>query len=353
MNKAWILVADIGGTNGRFALVPAEVNGNLYEPMLVASGGHLENKPMCQQALTLASKSAPSVLALVQQYLALIPTDFKIIGASLALAGPVINQQVHLINLGWSACASQLSAALNMPVLLLNDFVAYANSVPALDPKQLLTVRAGEAVTSAPILVLGPGTGFGAAVLHPMKQRYVPVGCEAGHICLAATNAEQDALLLHARRQVSVVNVEYFLSGPGLVRLYQAMAELMLREAQSGETPINAIPASLLDSPAAITEAALAGNSVLTIRTLRCFCYWLGQVVSDLVLAHGALGGVVLCGGILPKIVPLIMQGEFINGVMAKDDVRHYLQPVPIQLALNSDTALIGAALWWQQHQLE
>ncbi|MGL5047607.1 MAG: glucokinase, partial [Shewanella sp.] len=142
------IVADIGGTNARFAL---------------ASG--MDAQVHLSHQHTLVSAKASDLLNLVQQYLALLPADIAINGACLALAGPVVEQKVHVTNLGWTSSAAQLSIALNFPVLLMNDFVAYANSIPALDADQLLSLKAGTPVSEAPLLVLGPGTGFGVAVL--------------------------------------------------------------------------------------------------------------------------------------------------------------------------------------------
>ncbi|MBV7315270.1 glucokinase [Shewanella sp. NIFS-20-20] len=316
------IVADIGGTNGRFALTTA----NAAEVVLT-------------HPHTLASGQADDLLCLVQQYLALLPADIVIDGACFAIAGPVIEQQVHVTNLGWRSSAAQLSSALNFPVILMNDFVAYANSIPALGAEQLLSLKAGQAIGDAPVLVLGPGTGFGVAVLQPQAAgHYHPVACEGGHMSLAATSALQDGLIRQGRLQQAHVSVESFLCGPGLVKLYQAMAAHLEQEVE-------------FHSAAEISQAAMDNSSALARQTLACFCHWLGQVVGDLVLAHGALGGVVLGGGILPRMVSFIESSDFVAGFSAKAEMADYLQAVPIQLALKSDTALIGAALWWRQYQ--
>ncbi|MCK8044319.1 glucokinase [Shewanella sp. 1CM18E] len=319
-NTALILVADIGGTNARFALAQPQ------QQTLTLEYNH-----------TIPSASATSLEALIQQYLAWLPSEIKIQGACLALAGPVIEQSVNLTNLGWSSSAEVLEQAFDFPVVLINDFVAYANSLPALNNDQLVSLKSGKAVADAPVLVLGPGTGFGMAVLQPaINGHYRPYASEGGHIRLAAYTELQQALIAQGRLQTDHVSIEHFLCGPGLVNLYQALA------AHLQQTPE-------LNTAAEITKAALDNSSTLAKQTLSCFCYWLGQVVGDLVLAHGALGGVVLGGGILPRIVPFIQKSEFVVGFSNNLAMHKYLSPVPIQLAMKSDTALIGALLWWLQ----
>ncbi|MGI2259914.1 glucokinase [Shewanella sp. GXUN23E] len=314
----FILVADIGGTNGRFAVA-----------------GRPGNDIVLSHQATLPSSGADSLLTLTRQYLGQLPPALSLSGACLAVAGPVNEQGARLTNLGWDVVIAQMQAELELPrLLLLNDFAAYANSVPLLADADIRQIKAGEPQTSAPVLVLGPGTGFGISSLQPQGNGYRPVACEGGHMALAACNELQDAVVRELRKVHGFVSVETILCGPGLVNLYRALA------AVKQQIPV-------FDCAADISCAALDGSNPLADETLSLFCRWLGQTVGDLVMAHGALGGVVLGGGILPRMLDFLKASEFIEGMLDKGRMSAYLQSVPVSLAMKSDTALTGAAAWW------
>lgn len=317
----FILVADIGGTNGRFAL--AQRAGNEY---------------LLSHQQTLPSANADSLLALTREYIALLPNEVELVGASMAVAGPVSAAGANLTNLGWQVSIADMQAELDLPrFVLLNDFAAYANSVPLLADDDIREIKAGTAQIGAPVLVLGPGTGFGISSLQPTATGFKPVACEGGHMTLAPQNELQDAVVRQLRTMDDFVSVETILCGPGLVNLYKALAGV------KGVTPS-------LTTAAEISSAALDASDTLAQETLSLFCRWLGQVVGDLVMAHGALGGVVMGGGILPRMLAFLQQSEFTQGMMDKGRMSAYLKDVPVSLAMKSDTALTGAAAWWYQN---
>ncbi|WP_028117319.1 glucokinase [Ferrimonas senticii] len=309
-----LLVADVGGTNARFA---------------IASDGasHIT------QVRRLASADFTSLSQALATYVASLPPTITLTGACLAVAGPVTAGSANLTNLGWQASEAQLSEQLGVPVRLINDFVAYAYSVPQLPPDQIQCIKAGEALAEAPLVVLGPGTGFGVARLLPQIGGWQVTPCEGGHMGLAANNDVQVAILGQLQQMLPHVNVESVLCGSGLINLYRAMARI---EGQ----------AARFDMPAQLTNAAANGDS-LAVRTVALFCQWLGTVAGDLVLAHGARGGVWLGGGILPRIVDALQASGFNDAFVDKGLMVDYMTPVPVHLALKSDTAVIGAAAYY------
>lgn len=313
-----ILVADIGGTNARFAL--ARHNGDQL---------------ITESVSVLPSANYPSLAEVVSEYLGSLTSEQRPKRACLAVAGPVGNNRVHLTNLGWVAQGDELARAVGLDqIALINDFVAYAYSIPLLPESQLQSVKPGEALAGAPRVVLGPGTGFGVASLVPRQQKgWQAIPCEGGHISLAATNARQAALVEILRRRFAHVSVEHILCGRGMVNLYQAMGDLLNLQAT-------------LATPAEITEAVKTGTDPLARETLSEFCRWLGSVTGDMVLAQGARGGAYLGGGILPRIADFLQQSDFTSAFGHKGAMAGYLDPVPVSLALKSDTALMGAAAW-------
>ncbi|WP_298441830.1 glucokinase [uncultured Ferrimonas sp.] len=309
-----ILVADIGGTNARFAIAV----GDAHSIELVQR---------------FASADCRSLADAVAKYLATLPSHITLTGACLAVAGPVTNGEASLTNLGWLATESQLSEQLGVPVRLINDFVAYAYSVPLLPAAHTQTIKAGTGLAGAPLVVLGPGTGFGVASLQADGSGWRVNPCEGGHIGLAATSELQARLLGQLQLMLPYVNVESVLCGSGMINLYRAMAILEGQPAR-------------YDMPAQLTNAAANGDP-LAQRTVLEFCRWLGSVAGDLVLAHGARGGVWLGGGILPRIVDSLCASDFTACFGNKGLMVDYLTPVPVILALKSDTAVMGAAAYY------
>lgn len=320
-NNLTLLVADIGGTNARFALARCTDAGIQVE-----------------QARHFPSADFPSLETVVRHYISTLEGEVVLDGACLAVAGPVADERIALTNLGWYANVSELKRTLELPRLaVINDFVAYAYSIPQLPEHQRQTVKPGEPMKGAPRVVLGPGTGFGVASLVPTERGWLAIPCEGGHISLAATNERQAALVEILRRRFPHVSVETILCGRGLVNLYQAMGQLMKLP-----TP--------LSTPAEITGAAQEGEDLLARETLAEFCRWLGSVTADFVLAQGARGGACLGGGILPRIAEFLQHSDFTQAFGHKGIMTGYLEPVPVELALKSDTALMGAAAWFRDH---
>ncbi|ADN75315.1 glucokinase [Ferrimonas balearica DSM 9799] len=320
-NELTLLVADIGGTNARFALAHC-------------TGAGIE----VSQARHFPSADFASLEAVARHYLDTLESAPALDGGCLAVAGPVAGERIALTNLNWYANVSELQRQLGLPRLaVINDFVAYAYSIPQLPDSQRQVVKPGEPMAGAPRVVLGPGTGFGVASLVPTERGWLAIPCEGGHISLAATNERQAALVEILRRRFPHVSVETVLCGRGLVNLYQAMGQLLN------------LPAPLT-TPAEITSAAQGGQDLLARETLAEFCRWLGSVTADLVLAQGARGGACLGGGILPRIAEFLQHSDFTQAFGHKGLMTGYLEPVPVELALKSDTALMGAAAWFRDH---
>src|SRR5476651_99271 len=68
-----------------------------------------------------------------------------------------------------------------------------------------------------------PGTGLGMACLVSGPAGLTVVTSEGGHASLAGIDAETDRIIAILRRSHAHVSAELVLSGPGLVRLYQAI----------------------------------------------------------------------------------------------------------------------------------
>lgn len=314
------VVADIGGTNARFGLVTGWADGHFH----------------ITRQQRVPSSDFASMQELVAYYLAQV-SDAQPRRACLAVAGPVGGDQVHMTNLGWHFSVAELTTQLGLDELaVINDFVAYANSIPLLPPEAVVKVSEGQAISSAPIAVVGPGTGLGVACLVPQGKGWQAIGCEGGHMALAPATARQREVLDVLAGQMDFVSAERVLSGTGLPNLYRAVATC------HGETPQPL-------SSAAISEMALDGDPVCH-ETLSLFCEWLGGVASDIALAQGARGGLYLGGGILPRFLEFFLRSRFRQGFSEKGIMTGYLSAIPIYLAIETHSALTGAAAWLHGH---
>ena len=312
-----ILVADIGGTNARFALITA------FDPQ--------KKQFVIEHNITFPSADFGSLEAALKHYFSQVPHIQPRRGC-LAVAGPIKAGQVHLTNLGWHFSVEQVKAEFNFTQLeVINDFAAFAYAAQYLDPHQNIAVKAGQADTDANIAVMGPGTGFGAACLVRTAQASAVLSCEAGHISLASVNELDIQLITQLRKQLPHISVETVFSGPGIAHLYQAMAAVKGVEAKNL-------------TAAQISDLANSGECDICDATLNQFCDWIGSVAGDLALAFGALGGVYIGGGILPRMHERLLASRFVERFSAKGIMSQYVSQIPVTLVTQDNIPLIGAA---------
>ena len=307
------LIADIGGTNARFAL---ELGGSIHAEQV------------------LACSAFPTLTAAAQHYLA--SADAATLGAPragcMAMACPVVGDHIAMTNHAWSFSASATREALGLARLIfINDFTALALSLPHLPPSGQQQIGEGSRIPGQAIALIGPGTGLGVSGLVPVGQGWVPLGGEGGHVTLPATEEREFAVLKRLHRDHRHVSAERVLSGPGLELLYRTLCEL---DGLSGEAL----------SAEAITAQALSIGSGLCRETLTMFCAWLGTVAGDLALTLGARGGVFIGGGIAPRIPEFLAKSPFRARFEAKGRFAAYLAPIATVLITAHNPALIGCA---------
>jgi glucokinase len=220
----------------------------------------------------------------------------------------------------------------------VNDFEAAAHATPYLKADELVPLTPARAgVPGAPTLVVGPGTGLGAAVRIPTPNGSVVLATEAGHAAFAPTSDREIEILRILRRNDSHVENERLLSGPGLVNTYTALCELR---------GVNAA----LNEPAAVTQAALDGSDAAAREALDVFCGLMGSVIGDMVLLYGPRGGVYLAGGILPRIKGHLLKSDFYARFLDKGAMRPVLERVPVMLVDYGQLGVLGAAGWYLAH---
>lgn len=306
------LLADIGGTNARLAMVN---DGRVSDVTRVAVADFAEPLSAFRAYLDQRSGGPPPVDAII------------------AVAGPVEGDHARLTNGAWSLNAGELASALGLSrVRLVNDYEALAWALPHLGLDDLAPVGGGHPAADAPMVVLGPGTGLGVGAFLPDPEgggRAV-IG-EGGHATLAAGDGREAALIAGLRAEFGHVSAERVLSGPGLVNLARALA------AEEGlDTPPR--------TPEEITHAAVSGACPACAAALDIFWRMLGGFAGDLALVFGARGGVYLAGGIAPGFVEAIRASGFRPRFESKGRIRQYLEAVPSYVVVHPDPAFLGLA---------
>jgi glucokinase len=311
MSATAMLVADIGGTRARFALLDER------------------GAPGLVRILAVTDFAGP--VEAIQAYLAALGGR-AVHSAALALAAPVDGPVIRLTNAAWTFAREDLKVRLGLQrVLLLNDFTALALSLPHLGADDLRQVGSGIAVERAAKAVLGPGTGLGVSGLLFDRGRWLALSGEGGHCSLAATDEREAAILALAWRELKHVSAERLLSGSGLPLLHRLVAAVDGRHSEVLTT-------------AEIVSRAVASDDVQCRAVIDTFCALLGATAGNLALTLGARGGVYVGGGIIPRLGELFDHSPFRARFEAKGRFSSYLATIPTYVMLSPTPALLGAA---------
>jgi glucokinase len=306
------LVADIGGTNARFA----------FADLATLALSHVRSFATAEHA-TLAEA--------MRVYLK--DVSEPVAHAGIAVAAPLLEDTVKLTNAAWTFAQSTLAQEAGLETaLVFNDFEAQAYCVPFLSPEEGHQLGGTAPVEHAPKVVLGPGTGLGVAGLVWSASGWVVVPGEGGHVTLAAENERELALIERMRAGLDRLSVERALSGPGLSELYQAISA----SRGLGESPL---------SPAEVEHLALVGENEMAEEALDIFVSWLGRFAGDVALVFGARGGVYLGGGIAPRMVSRLEQDDFREAFERKGRMTPFVAPIPVYVVLAQYPGLKGAAV--------
>ena len=305
------LLADIGGTNARFALEtgPGEITQIRVYP--------------CAEY--------PGVADVLKKYV----KDTKIgrvNHAAIAIANPVDGDQVSMTNHNWTFSIEATRRALGFDTLLVvNDFTALAMALPGLTDAQRVQVGGGTRRQNSVIGLLGPGTGLGVSGLIPADDRWIALGSEGGHATFAPADEREDLVLQYARKKWSHVSFERVSAGPGLELIYRALAARDKKR----------VPATL--DPADVVNRALEGEA-LAIEVVDCFCGILGTFAGNIAVTLGALGGIYIGGGVVPRLGEVFARSPFRERFEAKGRFQPYLANVPTYVITAEYPAFLGVS---------
>jgi glucokinase len=310
------LLADIGGTNARFALELARGRIELID--VLACGDY----PTLAAALA-AYLASPAVVA---------ASLGPIRHAGIAIANPVVDDTVRMTNHHWEFSIEAMRVECGFETLLVvNDFAALASALPHLPPEQKLQVGGGAARPDSPLGLLGAGTGLGVSGLIPCGASWTALRSEGGHVTFSPANEEEVAILQYAWTEFEHVSAERLLSGAGVELIYRALAAL---EGRAGER---------LDAPE-ISRRALAGECALCDRVLETFCGMLGTIAGNLAVTLGAQGGIYIGGGIVPRLGERFVRSSFRQRFEQKGRFVGYLSQVPTWVITADYPAFLGVS---------
>ena len=303
------LIADIGATNARFAIVK---DGKVMRVKVLPCDGYG----------TLADA--------VNDYLS--GTKVKAKTGAFAVATPLDgSDRVTMTNHAWSFSIKKTAKETGLKSLrIINDFAALARAVPDLKKKDRYQVGSGRAEKNMPVGIIGPGTGLGVAAIVFSGGKPVSVATEGGHVTMAATTPREFALFEFLKKtKYSHVSAERVVSGKGLVNIYHAIGGV------DGLT----LPEK---TPAEITETALKNECRVCSETLDLFCHFLGVAAGNLALSYGAFGGIYIAGGIVPQLGGYFKNSRFRESFLAKGRFRDYLDRIPTFVVTHPYPALEG-----------
>lgn len=310
------LLADVGGTNARFALETA--------PGKIVA---IDVLP-CADYPTLAS----ALLAYLGSALVAEAGVTGIRHGAIAIANPVVSDMVRMTNHHWAFSIEALRREVDFDTLLVvNDFTALASALPFLSDAQKRQVGEGVAVAGTPLGLIGAGTGLGVSGLIPGKDGWTALLSEGGHVSFAPVNPTEVAILQFAWKEFEHVSAERLMSGAGIELIYRAMADLR---------GVAAEPLTAAD----ISRRALTGECPLCDDVIEAFCCMLGTIAGNLVVTLGAQGGIYIGGGIVPRLGERFGRSGFRARFEHKGRFHQYLAQVPTWVITAEYPAFVGVS---------
>ena len=263
-----------------------------------------------------------------------------------AIAGPVLHGTSTLTNLSWHLDSEAMSRDLKTPVCFINDLEATAYGLAGLEKEELATLSEGRGLKEGDIVgegnmaIIAPGTGLGEAGLFWDNQRYHPFATEGGHSDFAPRGEDDIAIYRYLQQQFGHVSWERLVSGMGIKSIYHFLIEV--RKETVPEWLSKRMQEE--DPASVISEAALQHEDPACREAMDLFSRYLAIEAASLVLKLKATGGLFIGGGIPPKILPLLQQGDWVKNFVSNGRMQQLLEQVPVYVVLNDKMALLGAA---------
>jgi glucokinase len=309
------LIADIGGTNARFAW-QAGPGTPLLDTQVLQVADFARLQDAIRAYVDGIGRGMPGALAV-------------------AIANPITGDRVHMTNADWSFSQAEVKAEFGLHTFrLLNDFTALALALPDLPATELRQVGGVAPVPRAPIALVGAGTGLGVSGLIPVGDAgWVPLAGEGGHVTLPATTARERLVMDGLTLRYGHASAERLVCGQGLFDTFGLLCHA------------DGVATGSVHNAAGVTSAALEDQHPQAVETIAMFCAVLGTVAGNLALTLGAHGGVYVGGGIVPRLGAWFEASPFRERFEAKGRFKPYLSSIPVWVITSAQSpALLGAA---------
>lgn len=317
--ETWNLVGDIGGTNARFG---------------INRGPRGDHQSVATYKVADYPDFSDVLRHLMQDIQRMGLAEGTPTAACLAVAGPPHLETVSFTNSSWHFTCDTIHQETGVNhVHIINDFAAVARALPAISDSELVQIGGGQRDNSAPKVAMGAGTGLGVgALIHDSHNHPMVVAGEGGHVDFAPVTDVEAAVLQYLRSRYGRVSIERLCCGDGIINLYQALADYRELKPQ-------------LTSAADIGRAAQTETDPLAREAMAMFFAVLGASAGNFALTFGALGGVYIAGGIVPRYLDLLRRSDFRARFLAKGRFADYLSAIPTYVIAHEATGLLGAAL--------
>ena len=275
----------------------------------------------------------------------------QITAACFGLPGPVRDGRLKLTNLPWSLDVRELQPSLGIEhIFLINDLEANGYGIPELAPASIVTLHEGDADAQGHQGLIAAGTGLGEALLIWDGKGHRPIPSEGGHCDFAARTDREIALLQYLRRTLNGrVSTERVVSGLGIKNVYA-----YLRDVEKLDEPAWLKHRLATEDPnAVIGTCAEDGSSSICFETMKIFAAAYGAETGNIALKVLATGGMYLGGGIAPKVLKTLKNGQFIAAFLDKGRLSPLLQAIPVRIILDQTCALLGAAAYAEARAAE
>ncbi len=310
------LLADIGGTNARFALETGAGCISLVDVLLCDTYATLGDALRAYLASPAVAAAQPGAVR----------------HAAVAIANPVDGDRVAMTNHHWEFSVEALRQECNFQTLMVvNDFSALACALPHLSQAQRVQVGGGVVRAGCALGLIGAGTGLGVSGLIPGKSGWEALSSEGGHVTFSPANALDVAILNYAWTEFEHVSAERLLSGDGIELIYRALCH------------IDGVAVEALGAPE-ISRRALAGQCARCDRAIDTFCGMLGTVAGNLAVTLGAQGGIYIGGGIVPRLGERFAESAFRARFEQKGRFAAYLAQVPTFVITAEYPAFVGVS---------
>ncbi len=319
-----LVTIDIGGTHARFAL--AEVaQGNvvdLSDPVTMKTAEHASFQTAWEAFGDHVGAPLPRAVAI-------------------AIAGPVTGDVIKFTNNPWIIRPALIKERLNVDAFtLINDFGAVGHAVAQAGAEHFEHLCGPDVplTQDGTISIIGPGTGLGVAHVLRYAGGYHVQATEGGHVDFAPLDSIEDAILARMRKRFTRVSAERIVSGPGLIDIYETLAQIEGRAIQQ------------LDDKT-LWALGMSGEDSLASAAIDRFCLSLGSIAGDVALAQGGFGGVVIAGGLGLRIKDILLRSGFDERFRAKGRFEKLMAGIPVKLITHPQPGLFGAAAAFARQQ--